>query len=94
MASEIIMSEMYCLEMVVCGHHIQKQVWTPVVGEKVPVDIEDDDTKLTHDSEWQVKVCKCVRILVKLVYSLITGIPCILIDYASYILRSNFCELN
>ena len=34
MASEIIMSEMYCLEMIACGHHIQKQVWTPVVDHR------------------------------------------------------------
>ena len=25
------------------GHHIYKRVWTPVVGEKLPVDIEEDD---------------------------------------------------
>ena len=39
------MPEMYCLESVVFGHHICKRVWIPVVGEKLPVDIEDDDPR-------------------------------------------------
>ena len=37
------MPEVYCLESVVCGHHIYKRVWSPVVGEKLPVDIEEDN---------------------------------------------------
>ena len=43
MASQVIMSKMYSLESVVRGHHTYKRVWTPVVGEKLPVDIEEDD---------------------------------------------------
>ena len=27
---------------VVRGHHSYKQVWTPLVGDKLPVNIEDD----------------------------------------------------
>ena len=35
--SRVIVPEIYCLESVV---HICKRVWTPLVGEKLPVDIE------------------------------------------------------
>ena len=30
--------EVYCLESVVCVHHVYKQIWTPVVGEKLAID--------------------------------------------------------
>ena len=44
MASQVIVPEVFWLESIVCGHHIYKWVWTPVVGEKLPVDIEEDNT--------------------------------------------------
>ena len=35
MGSQVIVPKMYCLESAVCGHHICKRVWTPLVGEKL-----------------------------------------------------------
>ena len=43
MASQVIMLEMYCLESVVYGHYVYKQTWSLVVGEQLPVDIEEDN---------------------------------------------------
>ena len=43
MVSQVIMPKVYCLESVVCGHHIYKRVWTPVVEKKVLVDIKEDN---------------------------------------------------
>ena len=43
MASQVIMPGVLPRECV-HGHHIYKRAWTPVVGEKLPVDIEEDDT--------------------------------------------------
>ena len=40
MGSRVIVPKMYCLGSVVRGHHICKRVWTPLVGEKLPVDIK------------------------------------------------------
>ena len=37
--SHDIMPEMYCLESVVHGYPVYKRAWTPVVGNKLPVDI-------------------------------------------------------
>ena len=36
-------NEVYCLESVICGHHIYKRMWTPVVGEKLPISLEEDN---------------------------------------------------
>ncbi len=33
----------FCLESVVHGHHVYKRVWTPVVGEQLPVGVEEDN---------------------------------------------------
>ncbi len=33
----------FCLESVVRGHHVYKRVWTPVVGEQLPVGVEEDN---------------------------------------------------
>ena len=38
MASQVIVPEMYCLDS-------NKQVWTPVVGETLPVDMEEHNAK-------------------------------------------------
>ena len=40
LGSQVIVPEMYCLESVVCGHHICKR---PLVGEKLLVDIKNDN---------------------------------------------------
>ena len=43
LVSQVIVPEMYCLESVVRGQHVYKQEWTPMVGNKLPVDIKEDD---------------------------------------------------
>ena len=35
----------YCKEGVVCGHHVFKRIWTPVVGKVLTVAIEADNTE-------------------------------------------------
>lgn len=42
MTGKVITPEVFCLERGVCGHHIYKRVWTPVMGEELPVDNEDN----------------------------------------------------
>ena len=49
------MPDLYNLESVVGGYHISKQVWTPVVGEKLPVDIEEGDANDPKGS-WTLKL--------------------------------------
>jgi len=42
MTGEVITPEVFCLESAVCGHHIYKRIWIPVMGEKLPVDNKDN----------------------------------------------------
>ena len=41
MASQGATPESFILESVVRGHHIYKQTWTPFLGEKLLIGIED-----------------------------------------------------
>ena len=40
MASGDAVLEVYCPESVVHGHHVYKQKWIPVVGEKLPLGLK------------------------------------------------------
>ena len=42
MASESSVNDVYCLESLVRGHHIYKRMWTPVVGESLPLSLEEE----------------------------------------------------
>ena len=44
MASQGATSESFILESVVHRHHIYKQTWTPFLGEKLLIGIEDDNS--------------------------------------------------
>ena len=44
MASLGATPESFILESVVCGHHIYKQTWTPFLGEKLLIGIEEDNS--------------------------------------------------
>ena len=39
-------SLVFCLESAIRGHHVYKCVWTPMVGEELPVDIKEDRVAL------------------------------------------------
>ena len=49
-------AKMYCLVSVVCGHHICKQVWTPLVGKKLLLDVKK---KMTPTIQGAVAVPTC-----------------------------------
>ena len=36
-------AELFTLESVVRGHHIYKRVWSPMLGEKLQIEIEEDN---------------------------------------------------
>ena len=44
MTSPSTTPELFTLESVVRGHHIYKRVWTPMLGEKLQIAIEDDNS--------------------------------------------------
>ena len=46
-ASQSTSPESFIFESVVRGHHIYKRVWTPVLGEKLGIVIEEDNN---HDA--------------------------------------------
>ena len=46
---------MLCLESVVHGHHIHKRICTPMVRDKMLVDVEEDNANKPQ----AVVVCKC-----------------------------------
>ena len=45
-------------ESVVTGHHIYKKSWTPVIGEVLPVEREEDN----QDDDYAVAVTKSIDI--------------------------------
>ena len=55
MASPSARNESFILERVVRGHHIYKRVWTPVLGERLPITIEEDN----NNDARAVAVQKC-----------------------------------
>ena len=55
MVSEDMTPDSFYLESVVCGHHVYKQIWIPVVGERLPIGIEKDSST----DAWTVAVRKC-----------------------------------
>ena len=44
MTSPSTTAELFTLESVVRGHHIYKRVWTPMLGKKLQIAIEDDNS--------------------------------------------------
>ena len=44
MASQGDTTESFILESVVRGHHIYKRIWTPVLGERLQVKVEEDNS--------------------------------------------------
>ena len=47
-ASQVVPRGVYEKESVVRGHHIYKTVWTPVIGEELPVEREEDNQHDQH----------------------------------------------
>ena len=47
-ASQVVLRGVYEKESVVRGHHIYKTVWTPVIGEELPVEREEDNQHDQH----------------------------------------------
>ena len=47
-ASQVVPRGVYKKESVVRGHHIYKTVWTPVIGEELPVEREEDNQHDQH----------------------------------------------
>ena len=43
MANQSASPESFMFESVVCFHHVYKRVWTPVLGEKLRIVIEEDN---------------------------------------------------
>ena len=44
MASQTTAPTSFILESIVHGHHIYKQIWTPFLGEKLQIGIEEDNS--------------------------------------------------
>ena len=38
------MATSYRIESSVCGHHVYKDVWSPVIGDELPAEVEEHNT--------------------------------------------------